>query len=197
MGRRVLLAVLALAAVALAACGSPPAPEETAPPPTPLPELRTPTVSLGPTESPDAALRPTPDADSTFQQLLASVPEQLRGRCERGRPVGTAMARVDCAPASGADSVSYLLFDAEAAMADAYRSRLDSIAAVDLEGPGCGRGPGTERLKNGRKACFRDGRAAAVLWTNDLAYVLATAERKDDDWAALDAFWADAGPITP
>jgi len=197
MGRRAPLVMLALAAVALAACGSPPVPEETAPPPTPLPELRTPTVSLGPTESPDAALRPTPDAESTFQQLLASVPEQLRGRCERGRPAGAAMARVDCAPASGADSVSYLLFDAEAAMVDAYRSRLDAIAAVDLEGSGCGRGPGTERLKNGRKACFRDGRAAAVLWTNDLAYVLATAERKDDDWAALDAFWADAGPITP
>ena len=85
MGRRASLALLALVALALVACGSPAAPEETAPPPTPLPELRTPTVSVGPTESPDAALRPTPDADSTYQQLLASVPEPLRGRCTRGR----------------------------------------------------------------------------------------------------------------
>jgi len=185
---------MALGAVA---CAGAPAPEETAPPRTPLPQLRTPTVSLRPTEAPDPSLRTTPDPESTFQQLLASVPEPLRARCDRGRPVGTAMARVDCRPVAGADAVSYLLFDGTAPMVDAYRARLDEWDAADLEGPGCGRGPGTERLPNGRRACFRDGQAAGVLWTNDLVYVLASAERRDGDWSELEAFWETAGPITP
>ena len=190
-------AALALLALAAVACAGAPAPEETAPPRTPLPELRTPTVSVGPTESPDPSLRTTPDPESTFQQLLASVPESFRGRCERGRPPGAAMARVDCAPASGADTVSYLLFDAEGPTLAAYRARLDERDAADLEGPGCARGPGSERLPNGRRTCYRDGDAAAVLWTNDLVYVLATAVREDGDWSALDVFWESAGPITP
>ena len=184
-------------AVALVACGSPAAPDETAPPPTPLPSLRTPTDSLGPTDSPDAALRPSPDAEAAYQQLLASVPESLLGRCARSRPAGGALARVECTPATGADAVSYALFDAEDAMLAAYRARLDAIPAVDREGPGCGQGPGTKRLDSGRKACFRDGGAATVLWTNDLVYVLASARRADQDWAALETFWQDAGPITP
>jgi len=128
---------------------------------------------------------------------MASVPETLLGRCQRSRPTGAALARVECTPGSGADAVSYQLFDAQDTMAAAYRSRLDDVPAADLEGPGCGRGPGGERLKNGRKACFRDGGAATVLWTNDLVYVLASARRSDQDWAALDAFWQEAGPVTP
>jgi len=195
--RAAIVATLALAALGAVACTAAPAPEETAPPPTPLPELRTPTRSAGPTESPDPSLRTTPDPESTFQQLLASVPESLRTRCERGRPTGAAMARVDCRPSTGADSVSYVLFDAPAPMMDAYRARLAERAAADLEGPGCGRGPGSERLPNGRRTCVRDGDAAAVLWTNDLVYVLASAERADGDWAALETFWEAAGPITP
>ena len=190
------LAVLGAAALLLLGCAGG-STEETAPPPTPLPSLRTPTVSTGPTDSPDAGARLTPDPESAYQQLLASVPFELTSRCERGGRTGAAIARLDCDPASGADRVTYLLFDAQDAMTAAYRARLDRIAAADLEGPGCGKGPGTERLKNGRKACYADGSAASVLWTNDLVYVLADATRTDGDWAALERFWVDAGPVTP
>jgi len=171
--------------------------EETAPPPTPLPDLRTPTRSIGPTDSPEATVRFTPDPESAYQQLMASVPEVLKVRCERGQAGGAVMARVDCTPTTGADTVTYLLFDGEAPLLDAYRARLEALPAADLEGPGCGRGPGTERVPNGRKSCFRDGTAANVLWTNDLVWILARAGRDDGDWAALDTFWTDAGPVTP
>lgn len=190
------LAALGAAMLALIACGGG-STEETAPPPTPLPSLRTPTVSTGPTDSPDPGARLTPDPESAYQQLLASVPLELADRCTRGGRAGAAIARVECEPASGADRVSYLLYDDGATMTAAYRARLDRIAAADLEGPGCGKGPGTERLKNGRRACYADGGAASVMWTNDLVFVIADATRSDGDWAALERFWTDAGPVTP
>lgn len=189
--------LFAALALAVAACGGSPAAEETAPPPTPLPSLRTPSVSIGPTESPDPGARLTADPESAYQQLLASVPFELTSRCEREDPTNGAIARVACTPASGADRVTYLLFDAEDAMRAAYAARLERIPAADREGPGCGQGPGSEKLKSGRRTCYRDGTGAAVAWTNDLVYVLADARRDDGDWAGLESFWAEAGPITP
>lgn len=193
-----LLAALAALSVAIAACGgATPTPEETAPPPTPLPSLRGSTASALPTESPDPEARLTADPESAYQQLRASVPVELAGRCERADPTDGAIARVTCSPTSGADRVTYLLFDAEDQLHAAYAARLDRIAARDREGPGCASGPGSQKLKSGRRTCYRDTGGAAVVWTNDLVYILADARRTDADWKALDAFWADAGPITP
>jgi hypothetical protein len=191
-------ACLAALALVVAACGAgTTTPEETAPPPTPLPSLRGLTASALPTESPDPEARLTADPESAYQQLLASVPFALASRCDRGDPTGGAIARVTCSPASGADRVTYLLFDAEDQLHAAYAARLDRIAPVDREGPGCASGPGSQKLKSGRRTCYRDGGDAAVVWTNDLVYILADARRNDADWKALDAFWAEAGPITP
>lgn len=192
-------AVLAFAlASALVACGGgTPTAEETAPPPTPLPSLRGSTASPLPTESPDPDARLTADPESAYQQLRASVPVELASRCDRADPTDGAIARVTCSPASGAARLTYLLFDAEDQLHAAYTTWLDRIAAVDREGPGCASGPGSQKLKSGRRTCYRDGGAAAVVWTNDLVYILADARRNDADWKALDAFWAVAGPITP
>jgi hypothetical protein len=189
--------VALLLALALSACSSGATPEETAPAPTLLPELRTPTVSLAASATPEPALRATPDAESAYHQLRAAIPDQLLSSCVRGAVSGAEMARVDCDP-PGPDAVSYLLFDDEGAMTDAYRERLAALPAGATDGPGCGRGPGIQRLPNGRKACYRepDG-TATVLWMNDLAYVLATGSRSDGDWAGLEDLWASAGPITP
>lgn len=195
MGRAV--AAIAAATIALAGCAGSPAPEETAPPPTPLPSLRTPTVSSGPTEPPETALPSTPDPESTYQQLMAAVPIPLQDRCRRAQPARPALARVECTPVSGADTLRYQLFDGEAPLLDAFRAVVDALPRGAVDGPGCGRGPGSERLPNGRKACFRQGGEAVVLWTNELAYVLASASRADGGWAALDTFWAEAGPVTP
>ncbi len=188
---------LLAAAMLLGACAGAAPPEETAPPPTPLPSLRAPIRSLEPTASPDPVARQTADPESALQQLLASLPPALASRCQREAPPRGAIASVDCRPASGADRASFLLFDDGATMLGAYGARLDRLPADALDGAGCGRGPGSERLKNGRRACYRDGGSATVLWTNDLASVLASASRQDGDWAALEAFWRDAGPITP
>jgi hypothetical protein len=190
-------AILAVVSLAIAACGGTAAPEETAPPPTPLPTLRVPTTNALPTESPDPEARLTADPESAYQQLMASVPLTLASRCERADPTSGAIARVVCSPASGADRVMYLLFDADEALQVAYAARLDRIAAADREGPGCASGAGSERLKSGRRTCYRDEGGAAVVWTNDLVYILADARRNDADWKALDAFWVEAGPITP
>jgi hypothetical protein len=189
--------VAALLVLLLAACAPGATIEETAPPPTPLPELRTPTTILGPTDSAEPSLRPTLDTDAAYQQLLASVPATIVGRCERVDAGRAAVAAVSCSPASGADRVAYRLFETEAAMTEAYRMLVDGLPRSALEGPGCGRGPGSERVPNGRKACYRSDGGTTVTWTNELVYILATASRADTDWAALDRFWADAGPITP
>lgn len=186
----------ALLALLVAACGSS-APEETAPPPTPLPELNEPTFTLEPTESPDAPLRPTFDADAAAAQLLASVPEAIAPRCDRVPPGNGAMAEVRCSPGNGATTVDYQLYDAPELMAAAYDRLVGGLPAAELEGPGCGKGPGQARLPNGRKACFKQRGDATVAWTNDLVYVLAVAERADTDWAALERFWSGAGPVTP
>jgi len=196
VGRLAPFAGALLLALAAAGCGSS-GPEETAPPPTPLPDLTMPAFSLEPTDSPDASLRPAFDAESAAQQLLASVPETLAASCVRMPPGSGAMAELRCAPGSGADAVDYQLFEDQDGMLAAYGAVLDAVAAGGLDGPGCGKGPGRERLPNGRKACFKREGAATVAWTNDLVYVLAVAERADGDWAALDRFWDEAGPVTP
>jgi hypothetical protein len=190
-------AVLALLVVLAACGGGASTSEETAPPPTPLPSLRGSTASALPTESPDPDARLTADPESAYQQLRASVPVALAGRCDRADPTDGAIARVTCAPVSGAARLTYLLFDAEDQLHAAYAAWLDRIPAVDREGPGCASGPGSQKLPSGRRTCYRDGADAAVVWTNDLVYILADARRNDADWKALDAFWAEAGPITP
>lgn len=191
------VALVSAAALVIAACGVGVPVMETAPPPTPLPSLRMPTSSALPTESPDPEARLTADPESAYQQLMASVPLALASRCDRADPTSGAIARVVCSPSSGADRVTYLLFDAEEALHAAYAARLDRIPAADREGPGCATGPGSQRLKSGRRTCYRDAGGAAVAWTNDLVYILGDARRDDTDWPALDAFWAEAGPITP
>jgi hypothetical protein len=195
MRRRVLVLAVAAAALAAAGCTAAP-PEETAPPPTPLPTLRTPTRSVGPTDAPETALPPTPDPESTYQQLMAAIPEPIKARCARGEPGRGALARVSCRP-SGVDEALYELFDGEAAMRQAFRSRVEALPAGSTAGPGCARGTGEERLPVGRRVCHREGGAAVTAWTNDLAFVIVTARRDDGDFAALDRFFRAAGPITP
>jgi hypothetical protein len=185
-----------LLALVVAACGSS-MPEETAPPPTALPDLIVPSFSLAPTDSPDASLRPTFDAAAAAEQLMASVPDALAGRCSSVPPGADVMAEVRCTPAGGADSVDYTLFEGPDRLDAAYQAILDALPAGALDGPGCGKGPGREHLPNGRRACFRRDGEATVAWTNELVYVLAVAGRADGDWAALERFWTDAGPVTP
>lgn len=188
--------VMLVGASLVGACAGAPSAEETAPPPTPLPSLRTPTRSLGPTDSPEPSLRRAPDPEAAHQQLLAAIPTSIVGGCERVDAAGAAVAQVSCS-ASGVDRLTYALFEDEPAATAAYERRLDGIPQADREGPGCGRGPGAERLLTGRRTCLRDGAGATVIWTNHLVAVLAGATRDDGDWAALERFWEGAGPITP
>lgn len=189
------LGVVVLAVLLAGACGGGPA-EETAPPPTPLPDLRTPTTAVEPSEAVRSAPIQTPDPEMDHQQLLAAIPAPIRGGCRRAEPLDDGLATAVCV--SGEDQVSYSLFPGDEALGPAFRARMAALPDGATDGPGCGEGPGQGRLPVGRLACYRESDGTAVtIWTNELAFVLATASRADGDWKALEAFRQSAGPVTP
>ncbi|MFN8620602.1 MAG: hypothetical protein U0869_07670 [Chloroflexota bacterium] len=187
------LLALALAGSVVAACGSS-APDETAPPPTPLPELSAPAYSLEPTDSPDASLRPTFDADAAAEQLLASVPEAIAPSCTREPPGAGAMAELRCTPSGG--TLDYQLFEGPEVMLAAYEAILDGVPANGLEGQGCGKGPG-------RSACRTAARRAsrvAVTRPSRGRTTWSTCSRSPSGPTPTgppDRLWTDAGPVTP
>jgi hypothetical protein len=182
----------------------------TPPPPperTPLPYLRTPTIIVEPSEAPEPSVRDLPDDAGAYLALLAAIPSDIAGACEQvsyasgfprepGELIG---ADCDLRNGSAADFVNYKLFDGNASMDAFYDLQRRAIEeGGTLDGPGCGRGPGHGTWDVGRKMCYRfitDD--ANVQWTHDLLSVSAHAWNGNGDFAALETFWATAGPITP
>ena len=115
--------------------------------------------------------RGPPDPRGGLRAAAGAIPDQLRASCTprarrpRARRWPAWSARRHRRGRGSATCCSM----ARRRCTRRYRARLGAVPAPRTsDGPGCGRGPGTERLQNGRRACYlRDG-AATVLWTNDL-----------------------------
>lgn len=179
----------------------------TLPEPTPLPSLRTPTIIVEPSDSPDPSIPDLPDAATAYLALLAAIPPDIAGACEQvtyssdfpPEPGELISADCDLPAGSDADFVSYKLFDGNASMDASYDLQRRSIErGGTLQGPGCGQGPGDGTWDVGRKMCYRfitDD--ANVQWTHDMLAISAHAFNDSGDFARLEAFWATAGPITP
>jgi hypothetical protein len=207
-GRRhvtgVALRAMALLLVA-AGCGGAGA-VETAPPPTPLPSLRTPMDLPEATDSPETPPAMTPDPAVMYEQLVASIPDAIAPRCAPEtwpagtvRPAGEIVGAVcELQAGAGAAFVIYTQFDGLQSLRAAYEARRAAVAAAGVvEGPGCGKGPGGSTWDLGTRLCYRQGEDIGVIWTQEQVVALAEAVRHDSDWAKLEAFWQDAGPTTP
>lgn len=194
--RHVIAAVM-VGAIAAACAGDPGADDRASP--TPLPTLRTATPVRLETDGPEGPLATAPDPDAAYGQLAASIPFSLAGRCTRGEADLGSSARLDCAVpgANGVRSLSYRLYDGNAALDRAWARLIDGLPGSVANGPGCGEGPGIRRTGTGATACWLEGGDAVSAWKQELAFVIARAERADADWAALERFRLQAGPVTP
>jgi hypothetical protein len=193
----------------VAACGSgaPASPTPSEAPPTALPTLA---ITAEPTLPEDSeAPMQTPSRQDAYQQLLVSIPAdpplEIASHCESiletepMEPGQLGEADCDLPKGSLADFVSYKLF-ADAASMNAFfnTQRKGHENGGTANGPGCGKGPGEGTWDNGRKDCYlflvND---AQVMWTHDLLFIFASAFRDDGDFAKLEDFWKEAGPLTP
>lgn len=169
-------------------------------------------VSTAPTAPPEPSLAPgqtLPPMDAAARErLLAAIPEPIRASCEPDSywqipdlgPEPGEIASVDCDPdGSGGDWVSYSLWDSTDAMDAFYDTQhLGMTNMGALDGPGCGQGPGEGTWEHGRRFCFQPfGDDANMRWTHDELAISGSAIRDDGDWAALEAFFASAGPVAP
>ena len=164
------------------------------------------TATPAPTIDPGASLAPMDPAAQAA--LLAAIPEPLRSACTPDSywqvpdlgPEPGEIAQVDCdTDGSGGNFVSYSLFDSRTAMDAFYDQQLSGMQALGaLDGPGCPTGPGEAIWEHGRRFCFQPfGDDANMRWTYDDLAITASAINDDGDWAALEAFFASAGPIAP
>jgi hypothetical protein len=95
--------------------------------------------------------------------------------------------------------VSYSLFADQAAMDAFYDSQLQGMRGMGaVDGPGCPTGPGEATWEHGRRFCYQPfGDDANMRWTYDDLAITASAINDDGDWAALETFFAAAGPVAP
>lgn len=181
------------------AAGASPVPTQT-----PLPE---PTASPAQSAVPEPSLAPM-DVEA-LARLSAVIPPGIAASCvpdsywqvpDLGPDPGE-IASVDCDVdgVAGPLYASYSLFDS-AASADAFYD-LQRQGAQNLgwtEGPGCPDGPGEGAAPNGRRYCYATfGDDANTRWTDASLGIVANVTHDDGDWAALEAFVATAGPVTP
>jgi hypothetical protein len=166
---------------------------------TPLPSLRTATPVDRATDAPEGPLATAADREAAYGQLRASVPMTLAPRCTRAEPDEESAARVDCdLPATtGIASLTYRLYDGGAALDRAWKRLVSSLPDGAAKGPGCSAGSGVDRTGTGAVACWAEGGHAVTAWKNELAFVIARAERGDADRIALERFRVQAGPVTP
>lgn len=162
-----------------------------------------PPASATPSDGPAASLPPM-DADA-LAALMQTIPADLRTSCvpdgywqipELGPEPGE-IASVDCDPdGDGGDFASYSLFATAESMNAFYDQQLLGMRNLGaLDGPGCPEGPGEAAWEHGRRFCYQPfGDDANMRWTHDALFIVANAINDDGDWAALETFFAAAGP---
>jgi hypothetical protein len=133
------------------------------------------------------------------------VPADFRDTCVPDELLQDVIASMKCAPGSTADVVWYDLYPDEATMFSTYEAHRTNR---ELEETGdCATGPAESGYTltvdgqelNGdhwRYLCYLADDAAWIEWTDPDLRILSYTYRIDQDWSALNAFWADnAGPI--
>jgi hypothetical protein len=162
-------------------------------------------ASPEPSPIPGATIAPMDPA--AYAALLAAIPEPLRDSCTpdelwQSADLGNApgeIAAADCDPDGYAGNyVSYALFDSVEAMDAFYDQQLQGMKNLGAtDGPGCPEGPGEATWEHGRRFCYQPfGSDVYMRWTHDGLAITANAIN-DGDWAALEAFFASAGPVAP
>ena len=201
-GRSVLFCLL-LGVVAACGSGTSATPSPTEAPPTALPTLA---VTAEPTLPEDSEVpAQTPSRAEAYEQLLVSIPPDIAATCKsipdtvEMEPGQLGQADCELPKSSDASFVSYKLFADQNSMDTFFNTqRKGHENGGTATGPGCGKGPGEGTWDNGKKDCYlflvND---AWVMWTHDLLYIVATANRDDGDFAKLEQFWKTAGPVTP
>lgn len=203
---RAVLTRLLLVVTASACSGGGPSPaagDTLAPPPSPS----GPRVTAEPTEPPDTAIpADTPSPEEAYQQLLAAIPmpiamacHQATGAAHHSEPGEFATAECTLPIGSLAARVTYRLFDGSTSMNAWYQAQVGTVTAAGrARTPGCGQGPNHDTWDNGQVQCFKSAAGnASVQWTHDQLYVYSVASRDDSDFAKLDQFWMEAGPVAP
>ena len=141
-------------------------------------------------------------------QLLTFVPTAYRGSCiiydfsgsTHLEPYAANItAALACRPTDGASRVWFLQFDNLDAMNQAFTGYSPNIKATDSgDCPGAGDWD-RNSTHAGRWACYvsDDQHHATINWTDETNLILSTADRTDDDLAALFAWWggANAAPL--
>jgi class 3 adenylate cyclase len=190
------LAVIAVAALAVAAVVFAQFVPGPAPP-------ASPTVLASASNSPEASSTPSPPALSAAErELLERIPGSITGSCVRDAQRGAGVdARWRCDLALGAD--------ADTVWYEHYQTRtlLDvAIGAIEREGAleagDCAllaqaSDTWTTPLGTfaGRRLCFPGAEASWLVWSYDTDLIVASATRRDSDWAALFAWWTGVGPF--
>jgi ABC-type transport system substrate-binding protein len=173
---RIVLAATLVAAFALAACSA----AQTQPEPTPSANPANPSAepSAPPTKTPSPIVTPRPADPGSLEDFTAAerylFNGVLRGASECQPAAGSddmprdAIAGIECTSEDPAVSrIGFYLFENDAAMLDAYVSRM-TAEGVALDSGSCSDGEGESAYTPGegtipyRNGCFIDGEAVAI-----------------------------------